>query len=845
VNALDAVVDLIPSARAAISSQLLNTEVRELNWLTPYAGRKVVAKLENQQITGSFKARGALFALAGLPPGTSVIAPSAGNHGLAVAWAAARLGLIAEIVLPENASPLKRERILLLGAGVIEAGSTVDDASVEATRMADEGGHLLLSPFDNLHMMAGAATAFVEFLEAIPDLRSILVPVGGGGLLAGALAARVHLDRQLTVVACEPTAFASLAATVTTGAPVRLGRRPTFADGLALNVNAGSRTAGIAAEAQDVVFCSFSEEEIAAGSTALFNRESLLVEGAGAIGVPAAIRATELGLPEGPTGTVICGGNVHHTTFWQMTSFDLQDPRLAAVADTMGRTVDAETERHSRLFPVATGWGSGTQKAPEAEIASGIPETSREMLSGIARYATRTDELLDDLEILAAEHGLPLDRLAVNVARSVNQQVADNCVIGETSEAGDGEQRVRALSQLAVASRMAFEWRSPAYDQAGAVAALDPGALGSPGVNYARYAQPGVAEVERQLAEIARIDPATHAVLLTSSGMAAFGLIMGMLLERDGVRTAITAPYLYFEAHEMLRYWLGPALESARTFDAREIAEQAVTKCHDAVFADPMANNADQRMVDVEWLAAALSSADRPPWLVVDGTMLPVITAMPVTTALPEKALYYESCSKYLQLGLDIAMAGMVVVPRRLEARARRVRRNLGLGVDRYGAELFPRYRAPLFIRRLQHMERAAADVAVSLRAALPEKEFTVGFPGLPEHPDHLLAQRMHRTGSCLTVAPVRGHPSRDQLEPVVDEAIRVAQRRGVSLVKGVSFGFTVSRISSASAMAEGTPPFMRLAVGLADPGASRALADVLSCAILAVWHREPLAGGR
>jgi threonine dehydratase len=841
VTALDIVVDLIPSALARISPPLPNTEVRELSWLAPYAGRPVLVKLENQQVTGFFKARGALFALSGCTPDTLVVAPSAGNHGLAVAWAAGRLGLAADIVLPENASPLKRERILRLGAGVIEIGSTVDDASVVARQMAREAGHLFISPFDDLHMMAGAATAFVEFLIAAPELRSLLVPVGGGGLLAGALAARAYLGRKLTVVACEPAAFPSLAETVTAGGPVQLGRQPTFADGLALNVNAGSRTAEIAAAAEGLLFCSFSEEEIAAGATALFNRESLLAEGAGAIGIPAALRASQLGLPKGPIGTVICGGNVHHTTFWQMTSFDIQDPLLAELADTMGRSVDAETIRRSRLRPVPADPSRDIGEEPESGVAPGVLESSAELLRHIAQYTARTGELLDDMVILAAKHSLPLDGPTMDLVRSVNQQVERGCEIDDRGESGDGEQRVRALSQLAVASRLAFEWRSPAYDQAAALAALDPGALGSPGMNYARYEQPGVGEVERQLAEIAMIDPATHAVLLTSSGMAAFSLIMGVLLRRGGVTTALTAPYLYFEAHEMLRYWLGPAMDCAASFDAEQIADQTLASGHDAVFADPMANNADQRMTDVQLLAAALASAKQVPWFVVDGTMLPAATALPVTTALPEKALYYESCSKYLQLGLDIAMAGMVVVPRWLEARARRVRRNLGLGIDRYGAELFPRYRAPVFERRLQRMERAARDVAMFLRENLAHDEFTIGFPGLPDHPDHLLATRLGRTGSCLTVAPVTGHPSRDQLEPVVDEAVRVAQGRGIGLVKGVSFGFTVPRFSSASAMAEGTSPFMRVAVGPIGPAAGEALADVLCSAIRAVWRRPPV----
>jgi threonine dehydratase len=280
--ALDLVVELLSEARKVIGAHLHRTEVRALDWLRPYARRPVAAMLETQQVTGSFKVRGALFALSRLDPGAHVVAPSAGNHGLAVAWAARRLGFNADIVLPQNASPLKRERILGLGAGVIEAGSTLEDATDEARCLADRRHCHYISPYNDLAIVAGQATAVVELLEQHPDMRSLVIPVGGGGLLSGAIAARAHLGRPVHIVACEPANFASMAASVHAGAVVRLGRRATFADGLALNLEPGSVTLDIVAAADELTFRSVSEAEIAAAATAVFNREAVLIEGAAA-----------------------------------------------------------------------------------------------------------------------------------------------------------------------------------------------------------------------------------------------------------------------------------------------------------------------------------------------------------------------------------------------------------------------------------------------------------------------------------------------------------------------------------------------------------------------------------
>jgi threonine dehydratase len=183
-----------------------------------------------------------------------------------------------------------------------------------------------------------------------------------------------------------------------------------------------------------------------------------------------------------------------------------------------------------------------------------------------------------------------------------------------------------------------------------------------------------------------------------------------------------------------------------------------------------------------------------------------------------------------------MAMAGFVVVPRALENVARLIRRDLGLVLDRYGCELFPRFTTAELNARLARMEAAARRTAGALEAA-GLRGWRVAFPGLASHPDHDLAARFARTGSCVTLHPTVGLEARDRLEPIVNAAVLAADRAGVALVKGVSFGFTASRISAAAAMAELAPPFLRVAVGpLLDTDADT-LASVVAHAVVSVDH--------
>jgi threonine dehydratase len=259
-------------------------------------------KLETLQPTGSFKVRGALAALTVLPPGTEVVTASAGNHGLAVAWAAAELGLAATVVVAETASPAKVEALRRFPARLVQHGVDYDAAERHALSLE---GHYV-SAYNDREVIAGAGTLALE----LADADTIVVPVGGGGLAGGVgLAAR---GRVIGVVAAASPA---MQAAVAAGEVVEVELRTTLADGLAGNIEPGSVTVDLCARHLDAIVA-VTEDEIAEAMCHLVRAHGIVAEGSGAAGV-AAIRSGKVE-SSGRTVAVVSGRNVTLETFAQV-----------------------------------------------------------------------------------------------------------------------------------------------------------------------------------------------------------------------------------------------------------------------------------------------------------------------------------------------------------------------------------------------------------------------------------------------------------------------------------------------------------------------------------------------
>jgi threonine dehydratase len=275
------------------------------------AGADVRLKLECWQPTGSFKVRGATHLLSSLGSEErrrGVVAASAGNHALGVAFAASRLrgALSVTLFVPRTAPGAKVEKLRRFPVEVRQAGDTYDEAAEEATAFQRETGATFVHAFEDVRTAAGQGTVGLEILEACPEVATILVPVGGGGLIAGIATAVKARAPHVRIVAVQASASPSLAESLRLERPLlTYPAGPTVADGIAGGIGE------IAFDHRDLVdeVVNVTEEEIADAMVALLAADQVVAEGAGAVGV-AALRSGKVKVAPGPAVAVITGANV-------------------------------------------------------------------------------------------------------------------------------------------------------------------------------------------------------------------------------------------------------------------------------------------------------------------------------------------------------------------------------------------------------------------------------------------------------------------------------------------------------------------------------------------------------
>lgn len=265
----------------------------------------VYAKLETRQPTGSFKVRGALSAAAAYGR-ARIVTASAGNHGLGIAYAATRLGVTATVVVPETASTAKVAQLETLGIDLRRIGADYDAAEAEAIDLARESGGRFVSAYNDPAVVAGQGTIAAEIIEQLDGPATVVVPVGGGGLLAGV--AQALLDRAgWQAVGVETAASRGCSAAIAAGKVVPVPVTATIADGLAGNLEPGSITPGLIVGAGATV-CAVPETAIRAAVRELVTQHGLVVEGSGAVGL-AALREGLVPL-EQPVVLVLTGRNI-------------------------------------------------------------------------------------------------------------------------------------------------------------------------------------------------------------------------------------------------------------------------------------------------------------------------------------------------------------------------------------------------------------------------------------------------------------------------------------------------------------------------------------------------------
>jgi threonine dehydratase len=296
----------VMAARRRIRGWVDVTPLHQSAWLSSLSRQFVTLKLENVQRSGSFKIRGAFNALARLERGSEVVTASAGNHGRAVALAAETLGLQATVFAPTDAPKAKLAAIERHGANLHRV-ATYDEAEEAARAFAHDRGRPFISPYNHPDVIAAAGTIALEIFDVAPDIAAIVVPVGGGGLIAGTAIAAKAIAPGIRIIGVEAEASTAFTTSLRNGRITVIEPRPTLADGLAGNLEPNSITFEIVQRLVDDVV-TVSEEELAAGMRGLAGEEHLIAEGAGAAAV-AAISAGKVRV-DGKTVAVVSGANI-------------------------------------------------------------------------------------------------------------------------------------------------------------------------------------------------------------------------------------------------------------------------------------------------------------------------------------------------------------------------------------------------------------------------------------------------------------------------------------------------------------------------------------------------------
>ena len=284
---MPAVPDIL-AARRRLGTQVDSTPLRDSAWLSAAAGGRASLKLECVQRTGSFKIRGALNALSRLPRGTHVVTASAGNHGRAVALAAETLGLRATVFTPRAAPRTKLEAIARHGAVLRAEAVDYDDAEGAAKAFARERGAAFVSPYNDPDVIAGAGTLALEIVEALPRTATIVVPIGGGGLISGIAIAAKAVSPGIRIVGVEVEASCAFAVSRRHGRITAIEPGPTLADGLGGNIDPGTITFGIVERLVDDIV-TIDEDALAGGMRGLVREEHVIAEGAGAAATAAVL----------------------------------------------------------------------------------------------------------------------------------------------------------------------------------------------------------------------------------------------------------------------------------------------------------------------------------------------------------------------------------------------------------------------------------------------------------------------------------------------------------------------------------------------------------------------------
>ena len=388
----------VEAARARLTGVIYETPCAYSQSLSDLTGARVFVKLENLQMTGSFKERGAanvLLQLSDEERRRGVITASAGNHGLAVAFHAARLGIAAVIVMPEWAPLTKVLSARRQGADVVLHGDNYDEAYARAREIEAARRLVFVHPFDDRRVIAGQGTIGLELAAQVPDLDAALVPVGGGGLAAGLALALKTRRPGAEVIGVQADEVPGMKAALASGERVTVAAGPTIADGIAVR-RVGELTLAMGRRWIDQVV-SVSEEEIANAILLLLEIEKTVVEGAGAVPLAALVNK-KVALAGKTVALVLTGGNIDVNLVSRIIERGLvKDGRLVRLAvmlrdrpGQLARLTALVAEMRANVLHILHDRAFSRARLGETEVEVTLETTGREHIEQVKRHLTES-----------------------------------------------------------------------------------------------------------------------------------------------------------------------------------------------------------------------------------------------------------------------------------------------------------------------------------------------------------------------------------------------------------------------------------------------------------------------
>ncbi len=311
-------------ADIALAANRIKGHVRETPlefspWFSEKTGGKVWMKLENLQLTGSFKLRGAfnkLLTMTDKERANGGVAASSGNHGAAVAYAMAKLGITGIIFVPEKTSSAKVDAIRRFGGEVRFFGTDGLDTEIHARQYAADHGMTYLSPYNDIAVIAGQGSCGVEIARQLPAIDVIYIAVGGGGLISGVGTFLRTINRKISIISCQPEASAVMTESVRAGQILEMSSGPTLSDGTAGGIEAGAITFDIC---RDIItdYVTVSESDIASAMRAFFDSHHSLIEGAAGVAMAGLLSHNRMFTGKNIV-VLTCGANISRDTLRQI-----------------------------------------------------------------------------------------------------------------------------------------------------------------------------------------------------------------------------------------------------------------------------------------------------------------------------------------------------------------------------------------------------------------------------------------------------------------------------------------------------------------------------------------------